>query len=258
MKKTILISALAGVTAMIFIAGSCQIAQATDAIPYSPPGVVNPVTYTFTATAAGDITAYYAGGTGAFENQLGLLVNGPTDPTAALAAAAALPAPPNYGLNNHTSPFAASSTLGTVNAGDTLTFVLRTRWYNDPSATNYDPKAPPEDWSYIFSDPSLNAEYDTPDYLGSNHNHIYSTLYTGDLPITDPTDPLNPAVLPLGTYVAFEDMRFVSTDYNYNDMSFVFTNVSTTARAVPEPATLLGFGLPMLMIGMGKLRKLRK
>lgn len=29
-------------------------------------------------------------------------------------------------------------------------------------------------------------------------------------------------------------------------------------RAVPEPATLLGFGLPMLMIGIGKLRGLRK
>lgn len=28
--------------------------------------------------------------------------------------------------------------------------------------------------------------------------------------------------------------------------------------AVPEPATLLGFGLPMLMIGLGKLRRMRK
>jgi formylglycine-generating enzyme required for sulfatase activity len=29
-------------------------------------------------------------------------------------------------------------------------------------------------------------------------------------------------------------------------------------QAVPEPATLLGFGIPMLMIGLGKLRGLRK
>ncbi len=28
--------------------------------------------------------------------------------------------------------------------------------------------------------------------------------------------------------------------------------------AVPEPATLLGFGIPMLMVGLGKLKKLRK
>jgi hypothetical protein len=28
--------------------------------------------------------------------------------------------------------------------------------------------------------------------------------------------------------------------------------------AVPEPATLLGFGLPMLMVGLGKLKSLRK
>ncbi len=32
----------------------------------------------------------------------------------------------------------------------------------------------------------------------------------------------------------------------------------TSASAVPEPATLLGFGIPMLMVGLGKLRQLRK
>jgi hypothetical protein len=36
--------------------------------------------------------------------------------------------------------------------------------------------------------------------------------------------------------------------------------VDATLRgnAVPEPATILGFGVPMLMIGLGKLRRLRK
>jgi hypothetical protein len=29
-------------------------------------------------------------------------------------------------------------------------------------------------------------------------------------------------------------------------------------QAVPEPATLLGFGVPILMVGLGKLRRLRK
>lgn len=29
-------------------------------------------------------------------------------------------------------------------------------------------------------------------------------------------------------------------------------------KAVPEPATLLGFGIPMLMVGLGKLKQLRK
>jgi hypothetical protein len=35
-------------------------------------------------------------------------------------------------------------------------------------------------------------------------------------------------------------------------------SVSDKPAAVPEPATLLGFGLPMIMIGLGKLRNLRK
>ena len=34
--------------------------------------------------------------------------------------------------------------------------------------------------------------------------------------------------------------------------------IQARTNAVPEPATLLGFGLPMLMIGLGKLRQLRK
>jgi len=32
----------------------------------------------------------------------------------------------------------------------------------------------------------------------------------------------------------------------------------SNVRAVPEPATVLGFGVPILMIGLGKLRGLRK
>jgi hypothetical protein len=47
--------------------------------------------------------------------------------------------------------------------------------------------------------------------------------------------------------VAFEDLQFPNSDFNYNDESFVFTNVgATTHGGVPEPAAwalmLLGFG----------------
>jgi formylglycine-generating enzyme required for sulfatase activity len=42
------------------------------------------------------------------------------------------------------------------------------------------------------------------------------------------------------------------------DFGIRVVQVYTPAQAVPEPATLLGFGLPMLMIGLGKLRGLRK
>ena len=42
------------------MAGAAQVARA-DAIPYPSSGIVNPVTYTFTAAANGNITAYFAG-----------------------------------------------------------------------------------------------------------------------------------------------------------------------------------------------------
>lgn len=44
------------------------------------------------------------------------------------------------------------------------------------------------------------------------------------------------------------------TDLAVNEINFVLNG----QRAVPEPATLLGFGIPMLMVGLGKLRQLRK
>lgn len=34
--------------------------------------------------------------------------------------------------------------------------------------------------------------------------------------------------------------------------------IAPDVQAVPEPTTLLGFGLPILMIGLGKLKGLRK
>ncbi len=42
---------------------------------------------------------------------------------------------------------------------------------------------------------------------------------------------------------------------------FYFDNIEVSngpVAAVPEPATILGFGIPMLMVGLGKLRGLRK
>src|SRR6266566_6552979 len=82
-----------------------------DIIPYGSVGTPNPVTYSFTAAAAGDIVAYFAGSTAGFVNDLGLLVNGVDTGI--------------YGLDNHASAIGQSLNFGAVNAGDVLTFVLR-------------------------------------------------------------------------------------------------------------------------------------
>jgi len=42
------------------------------------------------------------------------------------------------------------------------------------------------------------------------------------------------------------------------DSNTVTNPCIVTPTAVPEPATLLGFGLPILMVGLGKLKSLRK
>jgi hypothetical protein len=176
-----------------------------DAIPYPTAGVPNAATYSFTAASTGDIIAYFAGSTASYDNQLGLLVNGVLTGS-------------GYGLDNHTSALGQSFDLGHANAGDTLTFVLHNLTLGADA----------------FSDPSMNVSYDS---AGTAfHNHVYATAYTQTSPIIDS--------IPVGTFVSFEDLRFPSSDFNYNDEDFVFTNVRTTS-AVPEPATLvlLGSGL---------------
>ncbi len=114
------------------------------------------------------------------------------------------------GLNNQTSVLGQSLNLGAVAAGDTL------RFYDRIFSTG-------DVWD---SKSSLNVD------LG---HHVYSTsalagqAYSGS---------------PVGTYVAFEDLRFPRSDFNYHDDTFVFTNVAVSG-GVPETSTwmmmLLGF-----------------
>jgi hypothetical protein len=178
-----------------------------DIIPYPTVGVVNPVTYTFTAASSGDIKAYFVGGASAFfENQLGLLVNGVDTGI--------------YGLDNHTSVVGQVLDFGPVKAGDKLVFAMKDV-ANGPVG------------KIAYSDPSLNGPYDAP---GAAINHIYSTPYTATSPTFDSIPP--------GTYVGFEDLQGAAgSDLGYEDEQFVFTNVA--AAGTPEPATLsmLGMGI---------------
>lgn len=120
------------------------------------------------------------------------------------------------GLNNHTSSYGDLVDFGSVKAGDTLVFrlnVLTTK----------------QQW---YSDVSLNSDA---------RNHVFSSSYAGD------------AIVPKGTYVGFEDISLKKgSDRDYNDDTFVFTNLP----AVPEPASyammLAGFGV------MGAIARRRK
>ena len=142
-----------GLAALVLVFGTAPAVQAQGFIPYNDgtDDVYNPITYTFTAATTGDITAYFAGSGAAYDNQLGLLVNGTLQG--------------GFGLDDHTSFIGQSYNFGSVTAGSTLVFVLDNITLGE----------------YAYSDPSLNLAYDDGPATGTTdgHNHIYSTDYTG-------------------------------------------------------------------------------
>ena len=115
-------------------------------------------------------------------------------------------------LNNHTSNMGDFVNLGFVNAGDVLTFQL--------NVTNTG--------ETFYSDQSLIAD---------GVNHAYSDSFFGDASHG----------IPSGTYVGFEDLNG-GGDFDYNDETFVFTNVSSAVSPIPEPETYA-----MLLVGLGLL-----
>jgi hypothetical protein len=201
------------VATLALVAGATQFARA-DAIPYANVGTENPVVYSFTATSTGDVLAYFAGSTAAYDNQLGMLINGVLSPS-------------GYGLDNHSSALGQVFDLGHVNAGDSLVFVLH----------NVSGLVPPG--QNVYSDPTLNGPYDGV----AGHNHVYSTPYTQSPPIDG---------IPAGTYVAFEDLPlYAPPDWNYHDETFVFTDVSV--GTVPDSTSTLAL-LVIGLAGIGAAR----
>jgi hypothetical protein len=188
--------------ALLAMAGFSQFSRA-DQIPYAPIGTPNPVTYSFHATGTGPIDAYFAGFSAAYTETLGMEINGvPTGIT---------------GLTNQTSTVGEKLNLGNAVAGDTLTFFI----YVDNTA------------GYIYSNPALNGPYDINGSDG--HNHIYATPYTGDGPVIGSIPTTN------ATFVGFEDLPFPNSDFDYNDTTYVFTNVTVPDGGMT--VTLLGSAL---------------
>ena len=117
------------------------------------------------------------------------------------------------GLVNQTSVYGDSLNFGFANAGDSVVFAI------DVANTG-------NTW---YSDKSQNSE---------GYHHLYSAAFEGDDSI------------PVGTYVAFEDLSGNGgdswIDWDYIDHQFVVSNVSaTTTPEVPLPASawLLASGL---------------
>ena len=123
---------------------------------------------------------------------------------------------PQGAFNNQASATIGTTvnfTSSTLKAGDVLAFEL----FN----TSY-----PGD---IFaSDPSLSTD---------GVNHAYITAFSGSIPDIAGTIT--------GSYVGMEDLPSNVSDFDYNDDTFVFTNVAPIT-ATPEPSTFLLFGTGLI------------
>jgi hypothetical protein len=164
-----------------------------DAIPYPNPGNIAP-TVSLTATATGDITGYFYSASASDTDYIFMedLTTGYTS---------------TMFFDNQTTAVGTSADFGSVNAGDSLAFVI----YNASTSQDFS------------TDPSLSTD-------GLNHGYV--TSYTGGY-----------NGIPAGTYIGMEDVYIPPSDEDYNDDTFVFTNVSSSAVPEPSSIVLLGSGL---------------
>lgn len=211
--------------AALALLGGAAGASASSTIPYSPIGTYDPTTYTFTAAKTGEVDAYFATASAWYTDTVGMLVNGVSTGI--------------IGLNNQTSTIGQKLDLGNVTKGDKIVFHLHIIQTGDPSLPPI-PDAPTGD---IYSLSSMNTAYDTGSAPGGGHNHLYVTpfVFAGFGPF------------PHTYFLGWEDQSYPVTDYDYNDLQLVVTNVNATAVPEPEAWTLLLVGFA----GLGALLRAR-
>ena len=137
--------------------------------------------------------------------------------------------PTVFGLNNQSTAISQSLNFGSVSAGDSLIFILR----NQTTGTQFS------------SDPVSNPD---------GQQHVFSAGFTN-----------SGGAIPSGIQISFEDLaKSQGSDFDYNDASFIFTNVTddpvgaAAPMANPLPGALVLFTGGLGVIGVAFLLRPRR